>query len=805
MKLENLYRIILIFIHLFSVDLLMASNNIHQVSIGEDHTCILDEAGVKCMGYDWDINTTRYWKASKEVKVPQNLKFPTHVVSGDYFTCSLDFEGVSCWGKWDSYREKEILDSVKNASQITAGKNQVCALENGSVKCWGENYTYSLRKNSIRMIEGLKNPTKIYNGYNRICALDDEGVKCWRNNGKDQVEVFNFSKKPTQVTSGYEFICMLDDNKVKCTEISELGAKYGQTLVPGTLEKVKDISAGRRHVCAIDNEGVKCWGDNSHRQREVPRNLKNPRQISAGYDRTCVIDDDGLKCWGKNIVSDDSVPNDLENISKVFTAGDITCAQESNRLKCWDYSGIKIVNSSNRDLFYDHSYKFKGQLNRNVLIDMNLSDIKEIAVGDRHLCLLNNEGVRCWGDDEYKRAERSRLTGTNITELFENPTHIIANGGQTCAVDERDSKTILRCWGHYQFGLTFKHGRGALRPYIKKIHIENNDTCIVAGVKIMCWGELGEFSKIPGYSVSSLFNKPIAKVTRNEICFREDKSLKCWNYKEYKFNIVNESSISSNQKCSIYGSEADCEGELQDTVPHDLKNPSQVSTSDNHACLLDDEGLKCWGGVYSVVNSIYLSGNRINDHLDFSLEPIKRIAERSIHYSSKVRALLYERIIESKILNPIIKADMGDEHRSKKVSDALLVIELLRPTLISTDSDFYLNRVTPYVNSLENYLKGLNQSNNQLVKNNTVILELIRVTSETCEELIPFNESKKLIPFKKALAMAIVSGSSVDINETLNEYRNIKLVLSNLNGSEKTRFLFETLDVAMKMIGRKGK
>jgi len=57
------------------------------------------------------------------------------------------------------------------------------------------------------------------------------------------------------------------------------------------------IAVGELHSCAIDKDGVKCWGDNKFGQTNVP-SLKNPRQVSAKGGNTCALDDDGVKCWG---------------------------------------------------------------------------------------------------------------------------------------------------------------------------------------------------------------------------------------------------------------------------------------------------------------------------------------------------------------------------------------------------------------------------------------------------------------------------------------------------------------------------
>ena len=44
---------------------------------------------------------------------------------------------------------------------------------------------------------------------------------------------------------------------------------YGQTTVPA-LKNPKMVSAGGVHTCALDDEGVKCWGGNENGQTDVP-------------------------------------------------------------------------------------------------------------------------------------------------------------------------------------------------------------------------------------------------------------------------------------------------------------------------------------------------------------------------------------------------------------------------------------------------------------------------------------------------------------------------------------------------------
>jgi hypothetical protein len=71
------------------------------------------------------------------------------------------------------------------------------------------------------------------------------------------------------------------------------------TMVLGaSAASAYDLAAGGDHTCAIDDNGVTCWGHNSFGESTVPVGLVNPSAIAAGYYNTCAIDDSGVNCWG---------------------------------------------------------------------------------------------------------------------------------------------------------------------------------------------------------------------------------------------------------------------------------------------------------------------------------------------------------------------------------------------------------------------------------------------------------------------------------------------------------------------------
>ena len=132
--------------------------------------------------------------------------------------------------------------------------------------------------------------------------LDNETVKCWGGNGSGQLG--------------------LGDNADRGGQPGEMGdALLPVHLGPGRTAQA--LTAGFYHSCALlDNDSVKCWGDNDYGQLGLgdnndrgdqpnemgdallPINLgedRTTRAVAAGYVHTCaLLDNETVKCWGEN-------------------------------------------------------------------------------------------------------------------------------------------------------------------------------------------------------------------------------------------------------------------------------------------------------------------------------------------------------------------------------------------------------------------------------------------------------------------------------------------------------------------------
>jgi hypothetical protein len=208
------------------------------------------------------------------------------------------------------------------------------------------------------------------------------------------------------MSAGWTHTCAIDHEGLKCWGLNN----FGQTMVP-PLKNPRLVSAGGEHSCALDDEGVKCWGRNVEGQTKVP-SLKNPRLVSAGNWHTCALDDEGVKCWGRNVEGQTKVPS-LKN-PRLVSVGNHTCALDDEGVKCWgnNYSGQNKVPP--------------------------LKNPRLLSAGGWYTCALDDEGVKCWGRN---------VEGQTKVPSLKNP-RLVSAGNHACALDDEG----VKCWGENSNG-----------------------------------------------------------------------------------------------------------------------------------------------------------------------------------------------------------------------------------------------------------------------------------------------------------------------------------------------------------------
>ena len=353
------------------------------------------------------------------------------------------------------------------AKTIVAGSHACTLLNNGTVKCWGKNSFGQLGlgdithrnappSNPINLGAG---PTvkQIDTGYNHTCAImDDDTLKCWGNNIYGQLGYGDTTQRTTPSSSSIN-----------------LGA--GRTA--------KQISVGGHHTCALlDNNTVKCWGRNNHRQlgdgnntnlTAPPTNTLNlgagrtAIQISSGSSHTCaLLDDNTLKCWGRNLFGQlgygdntnrSTPPSNPINLGTGRTAKQIsakfnhTCAiLDNDTLKCWGYNGfgqLGLGDTAHRNLPPNSSINLGAG-----------RTAKQVSVGEYNICaLLDNDTVKCWGRNNHGQLgygdtiQRNTPASTPINLGPGRTAKQISTGSHynACALLDNDTVT---CWGRNNYG-----------------------------------------------------------------------------------------------------------------------------------------------------------------------------------------------------------------------------------------------------------------------------------------------------------------------------------------------------------------
>lgn len=213
------------------------------------------------------------------------------------------------------------LGAARTVKSVSVGGSHVCAvLDNGKVKCWGDNgsgqlgYGNTMNRGNLPNQMGDNLPTvdlgtgrtakAVAAGLSTTCAILDNGqVKCWGNGANGPL--------------GY------GDNTPRGDNAGEMGdALPAIDLGTGRTAKSMVPFLGTRVCVVLDNDQVKCWGNNfngglgygdSQNRGALPNQMGDNLpfvQLGTGrsalavfsFGMTCaVLDNDTIKCWGRNV------------------------------------------------------------------------------------------------------------------------------------------------------------------------------------------------------------------------------------------------------------------------------------------------------------------------------------------------------------------------------------------------------------------------------------------------------------------------------------------------------------------------
>jgi alpha-tubulin suppressor-like RCC1 family protein len=351
---------------------LMGYINISDVALGRNYSCVLsgnddgEQAG-SCFGNDTGLG------APGSVGVTDNvpaMNHPRQLASAYDNACAIDDSGIVCWGA--NYNDQTNPPPMNDIVATTSGYNHSCAISKvdettNKLDCWGTNFM------GVTNVLDFVNPVYVSASDDRSCVIDDNGPYCWGRllSFTPTTEAIELPVEWTSVQAiiaSYDTICALTDNSVKCHSLND---EYGATNVAELVEP-SALVAGDTFYCAVDTQGVKCWGNVWGRPFEVQTpQLNNPTSLSAQDSHACAIADNQVHCWGSGVALVD-IPA-LSNPIKVVAGPRHSCAIDDNGVSCWG-----------KNLF--------GQLDV-----PTLSNPTDVTVGNRYSCANDDTGLVCWG------------------------------------------------------------------------------------------------------------------------------------------------------------------------------------------------------------------------------------------------------------------------------------------------------------------------------------------------------------------------------------------------------------------------
>jgi ELWxxDGT repeat protein len=333
------------------------------MAAGYDHSCaIKDDGTVRCWGEGANGRLGYGGSADKSSPTATSSlgtgRTAVDISAGGDHTCAvLDNGSVTCWGgnafgqlgdgtTSSRTTPTQTLSLGRPAVAVEVGWYFTCALlDNGAVSCWGKNNQGQLGRgyenastDTHQATPGLTLPmpggrpvlTMDISHYMACGVVDNGSIACWGQYGGGKtpsLKTFFSDANPAKdvATGRYSACGLMVNGNVTCWGTGFLGTGgSGQTANPGVIwpnlgsgRTAVHVELGRKHNCALlDNDAVKCWGDDSYGQMGNGASTSNentPTSVSfasgvvvqdiiAGQWHTCIAaQTNEMYCWGDGV------------------------------------------------------------------------------------------------------------------------------------------------------------------------------------------------------------------------------------------------------------------------------------------------------------------------------------------------------------------------------------------------------------------------------------------------------------------------------------------------------------------------
>lgn len=368
---------------------------------GDSYSCALDSGQIRCWG-----------RIQLETRMPP-IRGIEDIKANGIRTCALANETWYCWisnsGRSLPYRKY----NYPAAENLRIFQNGICRIKAGTLDC----------DSLIHPIpHTVKHPHHLQQKGHTACFVDQGKIDCVGQDPESMqryvdvakrapVDAFNFdtrygrscarfSNSVTQCFGNFRSIqpprlegevtdfdlnnvmCFLKDNKALCMgdDLSPNLSKVPPLFQP---EKIKvSVNQGMgstiksSFACVIDQNQLKCWGDDVAGQLDVPP-LANPVDFELFVESGCVISKTDSACWGNPKYRPKALPKTLTDASSISLLYQKSCVIDGGMAAC-----VPTREDQPQPALLDNVYELKVGMSKN--------------------CAINASGVTCWGDQYFR-------------------------------------------------------------------------------------------------------------------------------------------------------------------------------------------------------------------------------------------------------------------------------------------------------------------------------------------------------------------------------------------------------------------
>lgn len=280
------------------------------------------------------------------------------------------------------------------------------------------------------------------------------------------------------ITTAQQLYCWGDDSDGQIGNGAD-GAGDEPRLATVKSERFTQVSAGRRHVCALNLTGrAYCWGADGRGQLGDSRSTGSTtpipisdstlvfRAISAGDSHTCGVTTSGSAyCWGEGgqgqlgngTGSSSDVPVLVSGGASFVTvsAGRAhTCGVDaSGNALCWGDDSLGQLGTGGA-----------GVMQLIPVVVAGAAGFSAISAGDDHTCAIAGGQVRCWGNSDFGQvgdgSVSSHIVAAPSVVAGLTATSISAGQKHTCAMSTTGQ---AMCWGSNNWGALGNEFQAAIR------------------------------------------------------------------------------------------------------------------------------------------------------------------------------------------------------------------------------------------------------------------------------------------------------------------------------------------------------